>query len=108
MIFLPQTTLAEVGYLLTREGGNRAAVHFLRHLPESKYRVVALTPQDLQRTAELLQQDADSRVDFVDATIIAIAERLRFTRILTLDRRDFSVIRPNHTEYFEILPETIS
>jgi predicted nucleic acid-binding protein len=47
---------------------------------------------------------ADSRVDFVDASIIAVAERLNIPRILTLDQRDFALVRPLHTERFDLLP----
>jgi predicted nucleic acid-binding protein len=36
--------------------------------------------------------------------IVAIAERLNITRVLTLDRRDFQLIRPKHCSAFEILP----
>ena len=105
LIFLPQSTLAEVGYLLTKHVGNQGLAQFLRLLPESKFRVLALTPEDISRTAELLAQYADSRVDFVDATIAAVAERLKITRILTLDQRDFRIFRPKHVDYFEILPQ---
>ncbi len=35
---------------------------------------------------------------------MVIAERLNITRIVTFDRRDFSVFRPSHCEYFELLP----
>jgi predicted nucleic acid-binding protein len=104
-IFLPQSTLAEVGYLLTREGGNRMAAHFLVNLPKSKYEVVALEAQDFARTAEILQQYSDARLDFVDATIIAVAERLKVSTVLTIDQQDFRLFRPRHTPYFEILPE---
>jgi uncharacterized protein len=103
-IFLPQSTLAETGYLLTKLGGNRKAASFLAGLSRSKYKMVALEPQDIARTAELPNQYADSRLDFVDATIVAIAERLQLTRILTLDSRDFSLVRPRHAEHFELLP----
>lgn len=104
VIYLPQTILAEVGYMLGRELGNRAFAGFLRHLPETKYRVVALETQDFLRAAEILEQYADTRVDFVDASVVAIAERLRIRRILTLDQRDFRTVRPLHSDYFEILP----
>jgi len=104
VIYLPQTVLAEVGYMLGREIGNRAFSTFLRRLPETKYRIVPLEMQDFLRTAELLNQYADSRIDFVDATIAALAERLNITRILTLDQRDFRMIRPKHSDYFEVLP----
>jgi predicted nucleic acid-binding protein len=52
----------------------------------------------------ILEQYADSQLDFADAAIVAIAERLNITRVYTLDRRDFSIIRPSHCDYFELLP----
>lgn len=104
IIYLPQTTLAEIGYFLTQYYGNEAMARFLVQLPQTKYRLVALEAADIVRTANLLQQYADTRVDFVDATIAAVAERLGITRILSLDQRDFHVIRPRHLDYFEILP----
>lgn len=104
IIYLPQTTLAEIAYFLTRDFGNAVVSRFLAQMPQTKYRLVALEPEDILRTANLLQQYADTRVDFVDASVVAVAERLRITRILTLDRRDFDIIRPKHSEHFEILP----
>jgi hypothetical protein len=38
------------------------------------------------------------------ATVVATAERLKITRILTTDRRDFSLVRPRHCSAFELLP----
>jgi len=55
-IFLPQTVLAEVAYLLTRGGGNRAIARFLMDLARTKYRLIPLDPADVIRSAELLQQ----------------------------------------------------
>lgn len=104
VIYLSQTVLAEVGYMLGREIGSHALASFLRRLPETKYRILAVQMQDLLRTAEILDQYADSRVDFVDATIAAVAERLRISRVLTLDQRDFRIIRPKHVDYFEVSP----
>jgi uncharacterized protein len=40
----------------------------------------------------------------VDASVVAAAERLRATTVATLDRRHFGVVRPAHTEAFELLP----
>jgi uncharacterized protein len=73
-------------------------------LPISKYRLTELTPGDISRSVEILQKYADTRIDFVDASVAAVAERLDVTRILTLDQRDFSLIRPKHCDYFELLP----
>lgn len=104
-IYLPQSTLAEVAYMLARSGGNEHVAYFIENLPRvPKYEVVGLTSGDMQRTAQLLRKYSDSRIDFVDASIAAVAERLEIIRILTLDHRDFGMIRPAHTAYFELLP----
>ena len=104
IIILPQSVLAEVGYMLRREIGNQGVIHFLRSLHLTKYRPLPLEQRDLLRVADILEQYADSRIDFVDATVAAVAERLEITRILTLDRRDFQILRPAHSHHFEILP----
>jgi predicted nucleic acid-binding protein len=98
--------LAESLYLITKAGGNTVAARFLRSLPTSRYAVVALEDSDFLRTAAILEQYADSRIDFVDASVVAVAERLNITRVLTLDRRDFGMVRPVHVAHFELLPES--
>lgn len=104
LILLPQTVLAEVAYLLGREAGIRTVVQFLYKLSESKFQLMALSDSDLTRVAEILEVYADSRIDFVDATVMAIAERYKIQKILTLDQRDFRLFKPRHCQSFEILP----
>lgn len=41
---------------------------------------------------------------FVDASIVAISERLGIPKILTADRRHFSAIQPKHCVAFTLLP----
>ena len=77
---------------------------FLINLAASDTQLESLTAIDLERVIQILEQYADSQLDFVDAAIVAISERLGITRILTLDRRDFSLVRPRHCDYFELLP----
>lgn len=103
-ILLPQTVLAEVAYLVSREAGNMALATSLRYLPNSRFFILPLTEEDLLRVAEIIEEYQDSRIDFVDATVMAIAERLGVIKILTLDRRDFQLFRPRHCQYFEIYP----
>lgn len=97
--------MAEVAYMVQRELGTRALTTFLRQLPQMKYRILPIEVTDLLRVAEILDQYADAQLDFADATIIAFAERMNISRVLTLDRRDFLMVRPRHIEYFEVLPE---
>jgi len=103
-ILLPQTVLTEVAYLLGRDAGISTAIAFLRGIGTSRFNLVALTDGDLERVAEILEKYADSRIDFVDASVMAVAERYGSKTILTLDQRDFRLFRPKHCEGFEILP----
>jgi len=103
-LILPISVLPEVCYLIASRLGHTAMRKFLTSLVASNTILEPITSADLQRVIEILNQYADSRLDFVDATIIAIAERRNITRILTLDRRDFTIIRPRHCSHFEILP----
>ena len=103
-ILMPQTVLAEVAYLVGREAGIATVVDFLKGLPESRFRLVALTADDVHRVAEILEKYEDSRIDFVDASVMAIGERFDCRTVLTLDRRDFQIFRPRHREWFELLP----
>jgi predicted nucleic acid-binding protein len=57
--------------------------------------------------AELVRTYKDARLDPADVSVVAIAERLAITHIATLDRRDFSLIRPRHVSAFTLLPETL-
>jgi len=41
---------------------------------------------------------------FVDASVVAIAERLQLHTIATTDRRDFGIVRPAHVGRFTLVP----
>ncbi len=103
-LIIPSSVLPEICYLIASRLGHKRMRHFLSTLISSEITLESITVTDLIRVSEILEQYADSQLDFVDATIIAIAERENIQRILTLDRRDFTIIRPRHCSYFEIEP----
>ena len=102
--FLPETVLPELAFLLLRENKIKNLTDFLHYLADGNLNIISTETQDLKRAAEILEKYADSRVDFVDCVIVAIAERLNIKRILTVDRRHFNLFRPRHCDRFEILP----
>lgn len=53
---------------------------------------------------ELVEQYADFPLGGTDASVVALAERLRTEVIITLDRRHFGIVRPKHCERFILLP----
>lgn len=73
-------------------------------LGSTRFRIEPVTRQDAHRVAELVEQYADLPLGGIDASVVAIAERLGFDTVATLDRRDFSVVRPAHVEAFTLVP----
>jgi uncharacterized protein len=52
----------------------------------------------------LIETYWDLRLGVVDASIVAVAERLRLVSVATMNRRDFAVVRPVHCDAFQLLP----
>ena len=98
----PVTILAEVAYLMRTRLGARAEQAFAESLAEGEIAVEHLTHKDWKRTAQVMA--AYNALGFVDASVVAVAERLRLDTIATTDRRDFSIVRPLHIERFTLVP----
>lgn len=103
-IVLPVPAITEIAYPLARDINNEVAADFVASLAATELTLEIPRQEDYSRSAAILRQYSDAKLDFIDTMIVAIAERLNITRILTLDRRDFQLIRPKHCSGFEILP----
>ena len=107
---VPSPVIVEAIFLIRRARGSEAAARWLRCLLAADSGLAILEPeiQDLSRAAELMDEYVDASLDLVDAVIVALAERMRINRILTLDQRDFRLVRPRHCDAFDILPHGLS
>jgi len=68
------------------------------------FAIQELTAADYTRVGELMTTYTDLRVGFVDAAVLAIVERFREPKLATLDRRNFTAMRPRHVAALELLP----
>jgi len=100
----PVPVIAEASWLILDRLGTAAQAAYLRLITSRQLTPVDLTETDWQRCAQLTEQYASLRLDLIDASLVAIAERLKLTTLATLDRRDFTVVRPRHADAFELLP----
>lgn len=100
----PVLCVAEVAHLAQARLGWQPEARFLAALAAGDLLAEQLHPADLLRIAELVAQYRDLPLGTVDASLVAVAERLGVTTIATLDRRDFEVVRPAHVEAFELVP----
>lgn len=101
---LPVTVLPEIAWLVAARHGTPAAAAVMRRIAAGSWPIEPVGQDDVRRAGELMGQYADARLSFVDASIVALAERLAISRIFTLDRRDFGLVRPAHVAAFELLP----
>lgn len=103
-IRIPVTVLPELCYLLSTRIGSEAESAFVRAVSAGEFTVEPLDDDDYERIAEVMTQYRDLPLGFVDASLVALAERLDVKELLTTDRRHFHVVRPQHTRQFTISP----
>ncbi len=96
--------VTEFSYLLSDRLGSHAELAFCRARAVAELLVEPVLPSDWARGVELMERYADLPLGIVDASIVAIAERLGVRAIATLDRRHFAVVRPRHVTAFELVP----
>jgi predicted nucleic acid-binding protein len=102
LLIVSVTALPEVAYLLHTRLGAAAELAFVQSLVAGELEVEDLRRQDLARCDEVMRRYPE--IGFVDASIVAIAERLKIDTIATTDRRHFESIRPKHARGFALLP----
>jgi predicted nucleic acid-binding protein len=66
--------------------------------------LIEIEIEDLARVRALMEKYRDLPMDLADAALVCVAEREKIRRIFTLDRRDFTIYRPNGIGRFSILP----
>ncbi len=101
---LPDVVLTEAAFLLGKAGGLPASLRFLDHLVATSAVLQSLTLLDLKRARDIMAAYPNARLDFVDCCLMALSERLNIIQVCTYDRRDFSMFRPKHCDYLELLP----
>lgn len=103
-VVVPVSVLPEVCYLLQTRIGPAAELAFVQAVAEGEFTTEPVEQEDLERAAVLMHKYIDLPLGFVDASVVAAAERLETREILTTDRRHFSVVRARHTRSFTLLP----
>lgn len=99
---IPALCIAEAAYLIQSRRGSATEARFLRGL--KGFDVQVPVAQDWPRIAELVEQYANFPLGGTDASVIAMAERLRTEIVITLDYRHFRAVRPRHCERLRLLP----
>jgi predicted nucleic acid-binding protein len=104
-LLIPAPVLVEVEYLIHRSLHPGVLVALLSDIESGAYDVAALAASDYRRVRELCDRYADADIGFVDASVLAIVERLEEQKLVTLDHRHFGILRPRHVDTLRLLPD---
>jgi predicted nucleic acid-binding protein len=85
-LVVPSPVVTETCCFIERDGSPEPEADFLESFgPGEIFEMTDLSPGDWSRTADLVRTYADLPLGVVDASVVAIAERLGSTQIATLD-----------------------
>jgi uncharacterized protein len=98
----PITVIPEAAYLVRTRLGPEVEHQLIESLASGEITVENLNRADLARCAELVEKYPF--LGFVDASVTAVAERMKVRSLVTTDRRDFTRVRPKHIHAFDLLP----
>ncbi len=107
-IVIPAPVLVEVDYWINVRLHPGVMVALLDDTIEGAYHIEDVQLQDYRRIRELCDRYGDWDIGFVDASVLAIVERLNETKLATLDHRHFRALRPRHVDALMLIPEDAS
>jgi predicted nucleic acid-binding protein len=103
-LIVPALVLSELDYWCQQRLTGAVWLAFLEDVLGGAYAVENPTQGDLERCHALQRTYADLEVGVVDASVLAVVERLEEPKLATLDHRHFATMRPRHVKGLELLP----
>ena len=103
-LLVPVLVLSELDYWCGERLTGGVWLAFLEDVLAGAYSVESPTQGELERCRELQSTYADLKLGVVDASVLALVERLGEAKLATLDHRHFATMRPRHVEALELLP----
>jgi len=103
-LIVPALVLSELDYWCHERLTAQVWLTFLADVLDGAYGVEHPAHEDLERCHELQGKYADLGLGVVDASVLAVVERLGEPKLATLDRRHFAAVRPRHVEALTLLP----
>lgn len=104
-LIVPALVLSELDYWCQKRLSNDVWLGFLDDLLEGAYELAHPSRGDLERCHELQATYTELAVGIVDASILALVERLKESKVATLDHRHFATMRPRHLRALELVPD---
>jgi hypothetical protein len=103
-LITPAPVVVELDWLAHSRRVSAISDGVLRAIETGGLYIEDLTLEDYGRIRELCRRYDDLPLGVVDASVVAVAERLGERAIATLDHRHFTVVKPRHARALTLLP----
>ena len=112
-VIVSPVLLSEIDHVARRVLGRGAALQALADITRwalaDRVILPLITPVTLATAQAVRDRYADLRLDLADAVNVALAADFHTDVLLTMDRRDFRVVRPlTHHRVFRLLPDDLA
>jgi uncharacterized protein len=103
-LVIPGPVLVEVDHWLRKNASVDVWLRLCEAIAAGAYSIYNLAAEDLLFAVRLQVKYRSLPLDFVDASVMATCEALGETKVATLDRRDFGVVRTSKKRAWTIVP----
>ena len=93
----------EAMYILGAVGGYRYQAGLWRFIEDGKLELHDLTDSELAKLNGLMKKYQDTPMDLADASLLAVADNMKFGQIFTVDS-DFRIYRLSDSSALDIIP----
>lgn len=104
-LVIPVPVFLELEYLFRRRATLRAWLDLAEDVAAGAYTIFPLDAAAVLAVARLQQRYKDLPLGLVDAAVFVACEGLQETKVATLDRRHFSVLRRERGKALRLLPD---
>src|SRR6516165_11637437 len=104
LLVISPYVVAEVEYLVATRVGVEAELTVLRELSTGAWELASFGVPELKQAVSVITKFYDQRIGVADASNVVLADRYGTRRIVTLDHRHFSVLRPISGGRFSVAP----
>ena len=103
-LVLSPFVVAELDYLVLREGGVDRELALLEEIGAGAYEVASISAADIAAAHQVAARYRDLGLGVTDATILVLAQRYGTRDVLTLDHRHFRAVIDHPGQPLRLLP----
>ena len=104
-LLIPAPVLVELDYWVRKFASAATWLDFMQRVAEGAFAIYGLDDTEYLQAARVQARYPQIRLGLVDAAVFVTCQSLKESKVATLDRRHFSLLRTESGRALQILPE---